>query len=124
MGKSKGFSSKWTLDDGITKNIKKFPQQFDNVVGTYLDYQAGKVQDYMRSNATWTDQTGNARQGLFAVYRKSGNAHTIIVYHTMPYGIYLETRFDGKFAIIQPTLLHFGPKLMAGASGLIGKMSA
>jgi len=34
-----------------------------------------------------------------------------VVYHTMPYGLWLEVRWSGRYAIIGPTMLHIAPQL-------------
>jgi hypothetical protein len=73
-------------------------------------YVAPQIQSDMRSNAPWTDRTGNARNGLFAVTQTSTNAVAIVLYHSVPYGIWLELRWSGKYAIITPSLAKWGPK--------------
>lgn len=124
--------------DTLTKGLKEFPPKLAKYVGAYLQYEESNVQDYMRSNAKWTDRTSNARQGLFAKYQggqsltfynvaKGGATNdkatwSIVCYHTMPYGIWLEVRWDGKYAIIYPTIVHEGKRIMKGLKGLIGRM--
>lgn len=110
----------WSGD--LLKNAKKLAPKLDAAVGVYMQYQAPKVQDYMRGNARWQDQTGNARNGLFAKYSKTGGGHTILVYHTVPYGIWLEVRWAGKYAIIHPTVTIEGRRVFEGLRGLLGKM--
>lgn len=84
---------------------------------------AGDAQDYMRSEAKWTDRTGNARNGLFAkAFNEPGN-HVVVIYHTVNYGIWLEVRFSGKNAIIDPTLAYHGPRAMALVSGFISRIT-
>ena len=76
-------------------------------------YVAPQIQSDMRSNAPWEDQTGNARNGLFAVTQVSTNVVDIVLYHSVPYGIWLELRWSGKYAIITPSLAKWGPKTMS-----------
>lgn len=126
-------------ENTLSKGLKEFSPKLSKYVGAYLQYEESNVQDYMRSNAKWTDRTANARQGLFAKYQggqsltffdiSKGGAQTgegkswsIVCYHTMPYGIFLEVRWDGKYAIIYPTIVHEGKRIMKGLRGLIGKM--
>lgn len=127
----------WT-EDSLTENIEAFPGKLDRVIGLMMQYQAPKVQDYMRTNASWNDRTGNARNGLFARYGSGGGKlfgapmvggaggnmgeHVIDIYHTVPYGIWLEVRWSGKYRIIVPTLQSEGPRVMAALSKAIGKM--
>jgi hypothetical protein len=73
-------------------------------------YVAPQIQSDMRSNAPWQDQTSNARNGLFAKVVVATNAVSIVLYHSVPYGIWLELRWSGKYAIITPSLAKWGPK--------------
>ena len=76
-------------------------------------FMSPKIQAHMRENAPWNDQTGNARQGLFTSVQTSKNLVVIVLYHSVPYGIYLETRWSGKYAIINPSIEYWGPKFFA-----------
>ena len=73
---------------------------------------AQKVQDYAQENAPWDDRTGDARQGLQAKGFQRLTSYTIVLYHTVDYGIWLEVRWDGRYAIILPTIEHMGHELM------------
>lgn len=73
----------------------------------------------MKTNAPWTDQTSNARNGLKARAVIGGNSsfgfkaeYAVVLFHTMPYGIWLEVRNSGKYAIILPVLQRQGPRAM------------
>ena len=72
-----------------------------------------RAQAWMRTNATWTDQTGNARNGLFAQVQTATNQVAIVLYHSVPYGIWLEVRWSGRYAIINPAIQYWGPKYFA-----------
>jgi hypothetical protein len=76
-------------------------------------YVAPQIQSDMRANAPWEDQTGNARNGLFSVVQVSTNEVAIVLYHSVPYGIWLELRWSGKYAIITPSLAKWGPRFFA-----------
>ncbi len=88
----------------------------------FFEYQETKVQDYMRVNAPWTDRTANARQGLFAKAFNDGDNHGIVCYHTMPYGIWLEVKNSGQYAIIVPTIENQGRVVMGQMNKLLAKM--
>lgn len=74
---------------------------------------APRIQSHMRTNAPWNDRTGNARNGLFTRVDTSTNQVDIVLYHSVPYGIYLETRWSGKYAIINPSIQYWAPKFFA-----------
>lgn len=73
---------------------------------------AQKVQEYAQENAPWDDRTGDARSGLTAQGQQRLTSYTIVLYHTVDYGIWLEVRWDGRYAIILPTIEHMGHELM------------
>lgn len=69
------------------------------------------IEAYMKENAPWTDRTANARQTLNVRPEFEEHLTTIFLAHGMDYGIYLELAHAGVWAIINPTLDIFGPKV-------------
>ncbi len=79
-------------------------------------YWSAVLESYAKENASWTDRTSNARQALRgyigtdapAGYPSSQQLAKDVVElflsHGMYYGIFLETRWQGRYAIIYPTL--------------------
>lgn len=98
------------LEAGIAKFTEGFAQQ---------------VEDYAKENAPWEDRTGEAREGLTAKGEQRLTKYTITLFHTVEYGLWLEVRWSGKYAIIRPTLEVMGPRLMAelATAGLGGIIS-
>ena len=82
---------------------------------------APQAESWMRVNATWTDRTSNARNGLGAKSVVSTNKVAVVLYHTVPYGIWLEVRWDGRYAVIEPAINEFAPKMMSLLSRMIFK---
>jgi hypothetical protein len=96
-------------------------------------YWSAVIEPDARSQAPWTDRTGNARMALRAYTNenppgKFGAADAdeypnpndlardvvaLYLSHGMNYGLYLETRFQGKYAIILPTLQRYYPRIAA-----------
>lgn len=68
-------------------------------------YFAPVVEAEAKSNAPWTDRTGNARQGLIG-FEKDVSETLVELYlaHRVEYGIHLELRNSARYAIILPTL--------------------
>jgi hypothetical protein len=83
---------------------------------------APEVESYMKNNAPWTDRTGNARNGLAARAYESGNEVGIVLYHQVSYGIWLEVRWSGRYAIINPTIEEMGPRVMQQFSNLLERI--
>jgi hypothetical protein len=81
-------------------------------LAVYTKGFAREVQDYAQQNAPWEDRTGEARRGLTAIGEQRLTKYTITLFHTVSYGIWLEVRWDGRFAIIVPTIEVMGPRFM------------
>jgi len=128
----------WYQDE-ITPNLKKLPDKVHRAVHGVMQFHEGRIQSHMRDNAPWTDRTTNARNGLFAKayeddgggpgrdslgrFTGSSHKHGIVLYHTMPYGIWLEVRNSGRYAIILPTIEEKGPEVMASIRKLLARMA-
>lgn len=109
-------------ENPMPKRLAELAVKLPAIIGTTMDYWEPRVQSYARRNAPWTDRTGNARQGLFARHNKTGGTHRITVYHTMPYGIWLEVRHSGRYQIIMPTVRAMGPEVMRSIQGILGRI--
>jgi hypothetical protein len=100
--------------DSLTPSLHSLLPRIDAAVDLVFDTYEPIAETYMRTNAKWTDNTGNARGGLFATHDSEPMVrHQLTLYHTMPYGYWLEVRWSGKYAIIGPTMLDIAPR-MAG----------
>jgi hypothetical protein len=112
------------------ESIAKFGEKLNRGIRQVMERESTKVQDYARNNAPWHDQTGNARNGLFAIYDSDtlhslngeSTIHRITLSHSVPYGIWLEVRWAGRYAIIVPTIQHYGAKIMDSIRGLISRL--
>lgn len=93
----------------------------EEVIEELVEQAAREVEEYARSNAPWSDRSGEARRGLTAEAETQGQQLRIVLYHTVEYGIWLETRWNGQYAIIVPTIEHMGPIVM-GALGATMEM--
>jgi len=108
----------------LSPGVAAFGPKLHLALRGFFEYQETRVQDYMRTNAPWTDRTANARQGLFAKAFSDLDSHGIVCYHTMPYGIWLEVKHNGEYAIIVPTIQHQGRQIMGQLNTLLSKMRA
>jgi hypothetical protein len=106
----------------LVANVRGLEPKLSKVIAGIMLASAPKVANYARTNAPWRDRTGNARQGLAAKYSASGGVHRIDLAHGMPYGIYLEVKNAGQYAIIVPTIIVQGQAIMASIKGAMGKI--
>lgn len=108
--------------DSLTPALQTMLPKVDAAVSLVFDMTAADAETYMRTNARWTDETGNARAGLFA---ESGGepmvVRELVMYHTMSYGYWLEVRWSGKYAIIGPTMFHFAPIIAANVAAAVSR---
>ena len=110
--------------DSLTPGLERFPSELQLAIQATFQEQAPRVAEYMKRNAPWNDRTGDARAGLGADFvgdRYFGGSY-LRLYHGVPYGIFLETRFAGKYAIIAPTLVSEGDRIMGEMRNLINSM--
>lgn len=89
----------------LPKNLKQFNRKIDSRMTAIMAYEARRMESYAKKNAKWVDRTGNARNGLRAQsFKVPQVSYQIVVFHQVPYGIWLEVRFNGRLAIIMPTV--------------------
>lgn len=113
---------KWSGD--LSGNLKGLNRRNQAAMVATAKLFAPRIQAHMRNNASWTDQTGNARNGLFTSVQVSKNQTAIVLYHSVPYGVWLEVRWDGKYAIINPSIQYWAPKYFAMLAKSMFKESA
>lgn len=112
MPKKKSGGIVWT-DKSLHRNMGLMAPAVDAVIGKIMKYEANEAQNFMRQNAPWTDRTSNARNGLFAREFQDGTHHIIVLYHTMPYGFWLEVKHAGQYQIIMPATEECGRQVMS-----------
>lgn len=108
--------------DSLTPSLKELLPRVDAAVDVVFDRYESVAESYARTNASWTDRTGNARAGLFAKHDAEHMVkHELTVYGTMPYTFWLEVRWSGKYAIIGPTLFHIATPLAQDLAAAVSR---
>ena len=115
-----GVTLHWTIPpERLAQNVGGYVERLLNAVYDLATFFATRLETYAKQNAPWTDRTGNARQGLTARAVKTATAVTLYLFHSATYGIWLEVKNAGRFAIILKTLeAHYGA-YMAAIQGLL-----
>lgn len=108
--------------DSLTPGLQRVLPRVDAAVDIVFDRYEAEAETYARTNAKWTDRTGNARQGLFAQHDSEPMVeHALTVYGTMPYTFWLEVRWSGRYAIIGPTLFEIAPNMAADLAAAVSR---
>lgn len=106
--------------DSLTPSLRRLLPRVDAAVDIVFDRWEVEAESLMRGNASWTDRTGNARGGLFATHDSEPMVkHELTLYHTMPYGYWLEIRWSGKYAIIGPTMVDVAQRMSGDLASAI-----
>ena len=103
-------------------NLALFREKADAALGMYLNTKAVEIQNSMRSDAPWTDRTGQARQRLTANSEKTDSGYRVTLSHGVDYGVWLELAHEKNYAILEPTLKRKAPEVIKGANKLISKI--
>lgn len=112
-----------TWDDrALVNKLRTMNARADRFITASVAYHATQATNYARQNAPWTDRTTNARNGLFARAERDHPKYRIIVGHSVPYGVWLEVRWSGRYQIIRPTVDHTGQELMRTISTMYQRM--
>lgn len=108
--------------DSLSPSLRKLLPRVDAAVDLVFDRFEAIAETAMRTNAPWHDNTGNARAGLFATHESEPMVeHSLTLYHTMPYGFWLEVRWSGKYAIIGPTMFDIAPLLASDLTTAVSR---
>jgi len=87
-----------------------------------VEQLAKDMLDYAQQNAPWQDRTGLARESLQSrVVWHDETSFSIFLGHgsEVYYGVWLEVRWGGRYAILLPTLLHFAPQFRSRIAGVV-----
>src|SRR5687767_14986848 len=89
----------------VTARMSVYELQVLLAIRQVGNYFAAKFETYAKENAEWEDQTGNARQGLHAfVEELARDSVQLFLSHGVTYGLWLEVKWAGRYAIIWPTI--------------------
>lgn len=79
--------------------LERYSQKVDAAVTGVCQYYSQQGAAYAKENAPWADRTGDARKFLHGYVVKEGML-TARISHGVLYGIHLEKRYSGKYAIL------------------------
>lgn len=79
---------------------------------------AAQLRSHAQRTRPWTDRTSNARQRLMAKAQWEGNVLIFYLFHQMFYGVFLELRWNGRYAVLMPTLRHFFNRILRALNAI------
>jgi hypothetical protein len=115
----------WTGVADLQAQMRAYVAKVEAAQRRVAQYWAAVFEEYAKSNAAWTDRTGNARQHLHGYLNGAAPiipsasagidqypdteqlaSDTVEIYlaHGMVYGVGLELEFAGRYAIIWETI--------------------
>jgi len=95
----------------VNHNLDRLDDQMKDAVKRIFQYFAQVAENEMKVGARWTDRTGVARAGLVAEASDDGRSFTLTLASMASYGIWLEVRWSGKYAIVGPVMESTGHQL-------------
>lgn len=96
-----------------------YERQVKRAVAAIMLQRAPQIRGWLQVNAPWKDHTGNARQTLNTFVVELADAIVVTLTHGMDYGIYLETKNAGRYAIIAPGVDYWAPILLEDVRALL-----
>lgn len=131
----------WSNVPQVQRNMAAYGDRVKEAERRVAQYWSAVIEADAKQSAPWTDRTANARQSLRAylgdeVPSKFGapdaneypaptdlarDVVSLYLSHGMEYGVQLETRFNGRYAVILPTLQKHYPAISRMLRGIFGR---
>lgn len=102
-------ANNFRLEGDLTTRLNQMGPKIKRAMVASGGLAATQAESFMKSEAPWTDQTGAARNGLKAQLVVSTNKVALVMYHSVPYGVFLEVRWGGKYGVIPAAMAAVGP---------------
>lgn len=103
------------FDEVLTK-VKAGIQLFGETAGKDLEAKA-------KTNAPWTDRTGNARNSIQGGFQWNDKSGMIYVSGNTDYFKYLELYHEKKWAILWPTITENQSEILNAFEGMLNKVN-
>jgi len=117
-----------TLDNMVDGLIAQTNSKREAVFATLKGLEP-QVEAWMKANAPWTDRTGAARSSLAGFAQDIAHNNMVLWFlygrqpnrMAVPYAIYLESRWAGRYSVIAPGVDHFFPIVMSAVRRVMGQ---
>lgn len=92
----------------LVRGLNSLESKTDMAIRVFAEQGAQKLENNAKTNARWTDRTGNARGRLNGRVERRSTYYRLILSHGVDYGIWLELAHERRFAIIDETIRYVG----------------
>ena len=108
-----------TPEQAFTELVDAYENEIHDAIKQIADRYAPDIEAWMKSNAPWTDRTGNARQTLNTEVQEVASIMVgIILAHGVDYGVFLELSHGGLLGHYRTSHRLFCPKSMGRCARL------
>lgn len=131
---------RWQGVDRMLSSLDKHVQTVNDAIRDFARYWSAVLESYTKEHARWTDRTANARQSLAGFINGETPSRygaddsvsypeaddlakdTVVLYlaHGMNYGVALETKYAGRYAIIWDTIAAHLPQIRSMLQRVFG----
>jgi hypothetical protein len=102
-------SANW--QDDWSKGVDAFGRDLIGDLQQIFQDAAPEIEAHLKETAPWPDQSGASRQALHAEAKAESDGASVTFGHGVDYGLDLELKEDGKYAVVLPTMDTFAIKL-------------
>ena len=110
--------------DQVIRNLRTFDQRYRATVRTTLARQAEITEARLKAEHPWQNRTGAAEAGLRAGVLEEGQAFVLRAQHSVPYGVFLETKHQGRYAVLRPVLRTQWPRAVHAVARAVREVKA
>ena len=105
--------------DVVVRNVTEYGRRYHAVARNVLEEQAQIIEQRMKSEHRWQNQTGEAERNLRCRVYDNGTTLRVQAAHGVPYGIYLEHAHQGAYAVLQPTVRSQWPTALKAVANAV-----
>lgn len=118
------FKQGFSFDQGsLGRNLALMPDRVQDAMDTIIREHAHQGEVVMKTKAPWTDNTGLARDTLWAdADTRSDDQKGITMSHGVRYGIFLEKSNGGRFQIVIPVIVETARAVMRSFEHLFAQL--
>jgi hypothetical protein len=103
----------------LAENVDELVDVLQSRIGQALADIGVNAEATMKSQRPWRDITGNARRGLRVRVKQTSPGFIMYFIHSAEYGVYLELKNNGRYAILFPTMRTTVEEIKAALRGIM-----